>query len=100
MFVRDCNGVHCTVLFLVRPRDVHFPNNSLARTIGFARFASAPFSLHPSDMTTNYVHLTNSSINKGNHSMPHDMPRDPSIEGGSKTSLAYLAFSYCRARAA
>ena len=68
---------------------------------GFARFATHPFSKEADDISNNFIHLTNSSI-QGNHNggaaAPPDMIRNGSmygshsgVHGGTKCSLQHLA---------
>ena len=56
---------------------------------GFVRLATVPYSNDVDGVDNQYVHLTNSSINKG-RSAPTMTGEVPSEKGGTKLSLSYL----------
>jgi len=58
---------------------------------GFGRFSSQAFTLKHSELKDNYVHLTNSSIQKNASSVPPPLKGARQSEvGGNKCSLAWL----------
>ena len=58
---------------------------------GFGRFSSQAFTLKHSDLKDNYIHLTNSSINKHASQIPQPLKGAKQSEvGGNKRSLAWL----------